>query len=157
MNETLTEEPQTESICSEEYFHRTLVLERKRTERTGRPFLLVFLDVGELLSDRGGPAEALMETLARTLEATTRDIDVKGWYRRNAVLGIICTEVARSAMDPVVAKIKKRLVAAFGSDGVRRIKMLLIRYPELEQGPGNASRAIPIPELRPERKGMFYS
>ena len=60
-------------------------------------------------------------------------------------------------MDPVVAKIKKRLVAAFGSDGVRRIKMFLIHYPELEQGPGNASRAIPIPELRPERKGMFYS
>jgi hypothetical protein len=157
VNETLTEEPRTESICSEEFFHRTLVLERKRTERTGRPFLLVFLDVGELLSDRVRPAEVLTEALARALEASTRDIDVKGWYRRDAVLGIICTEVAKSAMEPVVAKIKKRLVAAFGQDGVKKIKMFLIHYPELEQGPGNASRAIPIPELRPERKGMFYS
>ncbi len=157
MNETLTEETRTEMICSEEFFHHALVLERKRTERSGRPFLLVFLDVGKFLIDAARPVHVLMETLSKALGASTRDIDVKGWYRRDAVLGIICTEVTRAAREPVVAKIKKRLLAAFGPDDVKKMKMFLIHYPEYEQSPGDAARVIPVPELWPERKGMFYS
>lgn len=158
MDETLTEEARTKAIYSEEFFLHTLVLERKRTERSGRPFMLVFLDVGEILSGDGDkPAEVIVEMLARGLSASTRDIDIKGWYRRDSVLGIICTEVTKALREPVVAKIRKRLLAVFGPDDVKKIKMYLIHYPENEQGPSDESRVIPVPELQPERKGMFYS
>jgi len=157
MNATLTDDSRTETICSEEFFRRTLVLERKRTARFGRPFMLIFLDVSELLRDAVMPGEALVEPLAGALSASTRDIDVKGWYRRDAVLGIIFTEVTKASKGPVVEKIKKRLLAGFGPEEAKKIKMFFIHYPENEQGPAHEPRVIPLPELQPERKGMFYS
>src|ERR1700689_4961168 len=43
------------SVLDEESFHRTISLERKRTERSRKPFLLMLLDVGNCLpSDKDG-------------------------------------------------------------------------------------------------------
>src|SRR5687767_12773037 len=74
-----------------EHFMKTLVLERKRTERSGRAFVLMILDTGRLLQKKGKNSYALAKLMA-ALEAV-RDTDVKGWYRDGAAIGVIFTEI----------------------------------------------------------------
>ncbi len=156
--DTLTlNETRADSICSEDFFHRTLVLERKRTERTGRPFLLVFLDISSLLEDAPALHKEYLAILDAALSASTRDVDVKGWYTQGSVLGVICSEVSKSASVPLVGKIKKKLAEAFKQPELSKLKMYLIRYPEYESRTVPSDQKSPIPELQPERKGMFYS
>jgi hypothetical protein len=78
------------AVIAEEEFHRAISLERKRTERTRKPFLLMLLDTG----DRS-PSEKnrkLLEQSLAALAGSFRDTDVAGWYKNNSILGVICTE-----------------------------------------------------------------
>ncbi len=78
-------------LLSEESFHGVISLERKRTERSQRPFLLVLLDVeGILTRDKHG--RKLGDVLS-TLSLSIRETDVNGWYKKNSVIGILFTEI----------------------------------------------------------------
>src|SRR5277367_1787968 len=78
-------------ILDQDSFRRMISLERKRTERSRKPFLLMLLDMGDNLpSDRSG------KTLAKIVSAmsvTTRETDVTGWYTKDCVVGVMFTEI----------------------------------------------------------------
>jgi hypothetical protein len=148
---------ETETIGSEDFFHRSLVLERKKTERSGRPFLLIFLEVGPLLQESTRPGETVLDTLSRALNASTRDIDVKGWYRQDSLLGIICTDVSTDDSAQVIVKIKNKLDAHLGPDEAHKIIMHTAHYPDYEIQFDMKSFPQVIKELQPERKGVFFS
>ncbi len=157
MNPTLIVPARTDTICSEEFFRQTLVLERRRTERSGRGFLLVLIEVEALLSDPAKSIDDHMEQLITALTGSTREIDVKGWYRPNSLLGIICTEVSRQNAEMVAAKIKGKLSRVFDAHEISEIRLHLVPYPEYEKRATPGFGASGISELQPERKGMFYS
>src|ERR1700719_971914 len=69
-------------IASEEAFTRMLQLERKRTERSRKQFVLMLLHVETLLSDRRKNA---LEDILSALFASVRETDARGWYKDNAV------------------------------------------------------------------------
>ena len=148
---------ETDVISSEEYFQRSLVLERKKTERSDRPFLLIFLDVATLLTEKSRPREILLDSLTAALGSSTREIDVKGWYRQDKLIGIICTDVGKGGSAPVVTKIKNKLNMYFDPREVKNIKMFVIPYPDYENQFKDDSPARLIKELQPERKGVFFS
>jgi hypothetical protein len=157
MNSTSAVLTETDTLSSEEYFQRSLVLERKRTERSGRPFLLIFLDIGTLLREKGRPRESLVDNLASALGSSTRETDVKGWYRSDSLIGIICPDVGKGDSAPVVTKLKNKLKVYFSQHEVTNIKMYVIHYPDYENQFSAKSPAHLIKELQPERKGMFFS
>ena len=157
MNSNPAMETGTDLIISEDIFQRLLVLDRKKTERSDRPFILIFLDVGALLREKSRPREILLDNLAAALGSSTREIDVKGWYRQDTIIGIICTDVGKGGSAPVVTKIKNKLNVYFDQREVKNIKMYVIPYPDHENQFNDNSPARLIKELRPERKGMFYS
>ena len=72
-----------DTYCSEEYFQRMLVLERKRTERSGKPFVLILLDIGKLLKAKPQEKTFVLQKLVSVLDSATREIDVKGWYQKD--------------------------------------------------------------------------
>jgi hypothetical protein len=146
-----------DTLSSEDYFQRLLILERKRTERSGRPFFLVFLDVGALFREKSRPREILIDSLTSALNASTRDTDVKGWYRQDTLIGIICTDVSKGDSAPVVTKIKNKLNVYFDQREAKSIKMYVIPYPDYENQFNENSPARLIKELQPERKGVFFS
>jgi lipopolysaccharide/colanic/teichoic acid biosynthesis glycosyltransferase len=80
-----------QSILKEDAFRRTISLERKRSERSRRPFLLMLLDMGKQL-----PSERNASAVRRVLSAlslATRETDVMGWYTDHSVIGIMFTEI----------------------------------------------------------------
>jgi lipopolysaccharide/colanic/teichoic acid biosynthesis glycosyltransferase len=80
------------TILQEEMFHRMISLERKRTERSGNPFLLMLLDVGETGSSNR--ESKVLAKILSALTATTRETDVIGWYQDGSVVGVMYTEIS---------------------------------------------------------------
>jgi hypothetical protein len=95
------------SILHEDAFRRMLSLERKRAQRSQKPFLLTLLEMeNELAGERS------RKTLARILSAldsTTRETDVTGWYKSECVVGVMFTEIAVEDRSSILATIMARV------------------------------------------------
>ncbi len=81
----------------EKYFLNLLKLERKRSERSRRPFMLVVIG----LKGFSGTAERnkIIEDITSVLFATTRDIDMKGWYKHDESIGVIFNEMSSNTQN----------------------------------------------------------
>jgi exopolysaccharide biosynthesis polyprenyl glycosylphosphotransferase len=97
-------------ILSEEHFQRTICLERKRAERSGKPFLLMLLDTGKVLAaEKNGK---LLENMLSALSLSTRDTDVTGWYKHKSVVGVMFTEIAVDLKKSILATMLLRVSGA---------------------------------------------
>ena len=101
-------------IVNQETFHRMISLERRRTERSRKPFLLMLLDMG----DRA-PSEGTIKSLgkmASALSVSTRETDVAGWYKSDCVLGVMFTEIGIEDRNSIVSTMIARLSTALRTD-----------------------------------------
>ena len=98
-------------LVSEETFVQMVCLERKRAERSRKPFLLLLLDSKPLL-ERPQKDEFLSK-IVNALSASMRETDVRGWYEGHSVLGVIYSEITG---DTAVARkaILSKVSAALG-------------------------------------------
>jgi lipopolysaccharide/colanic/teichoic acid biosynthesis glycosyltransferase len=98
------------TIFDAESFVRILSLERKRTHRSQRPFLLMLLDLSRLLRDRQQQSSKLVKNVIKSLQLCARQTDMIGWYKHNSIIGIIFTELSEEI--PSISKIRKRVHTA---------------------------------------------
>jgi len=76
-------------ILSEPQFKRSVAVERKRSERSREPFLLMLVDIG---GDPGSrESQKVLRRMVTVLHASSRDTDVIGWYKDGATLGAMFT------------------------------------------------------------------
>ena len=95
------------SVLSETAFHHMISLERKRTERSRKPFLLMLLNAnGGLAKDQ--KAELLAQALS-LLSACTRETDAAGWYKNDSVVGAMFTEIAAEDRNTIVGTMLGRV------------------------------------------------
>lgn len=136
-SESTTSFSENDTYCSEEYFQRMLILERKRSNRSGKPFMLVLLDVGKLLEGSHNEKETVLQKLVSLLDSSTREIDIKGWYMHGSMIGIICQDVHRGNRDSVTLKIGDNLVKGLrfflSAEKTDSIKMLRLFYPDSQE------------------------
>ncbi len=112
----------------EEFFLEFLVFERRRSERSGRPFLVMTLDftgVRDLESRRESVAWAM-----KTLSILTRDTDIKGWYKDSAVLGVIFTEMNSLETETLQKKIHSSLHESLTEEQLNVIRISFHRFPD---------------------------
>ena len=79
-------------VLREEAFKRMIAIERKRTERSTKPFLLMLLEAGD---QRGDDRNDVV--LGRTISALatmTRETDVIGWHKDHSCVGVMFTQLA---------------------------------------------------------------
>lgn len=94
-------------ILDEKAFTRTIALERKRSERSQKLFLLVLFDVRSMCASPA--AGKMLEKVLSTLSRSTREIDVLGWRQHRQELGVIFTEIASETRNSVVSTILLRV------------------------------------------------
>lgn len=81
-------------LYSEEFFQELLQIERKRSSRTGIPFLLVLIHLSGHFEH---PASTgIVRSIAAVLKETTRETDIKGWFKERSTIGILFTEMSES-------------------------------------------------------------
>src|SRR3954463_281726 len=100
------DEPGDGGMLSEAVFVRMLGRERKRTERSGRRFVLMLVN-----SRRGSKwrRDDLLPKAAAVLARTVRETDLVGWHRHGSVVGVIFTEVEHGDDNAVVAAISGKI------------------------------------------------
>lgn len=119
-------------LVSEELFTKLLSLERKRSERSRKQFVLMLLDAGELL--RTDCREAALEQMTAALSLSTRETDIRGWYREDSKLGVILTELGSaevsSALSTVFCKVNTALRANLGMEQMNEIRISFHVFPD---------------------------
>jgi len=91
-------------------FRKVLSLERKRSERSRQRFVLMLLHADQLLQGEG--REAVLDSITRALSASTRETDLHGWYRKDTVVGVICTEIGSGSMTSILSALHSRVCTA---------------------------------------------
>ena len=120
-------------ILSSELFAHALYVERKRTERSGRSFVLMLLESARLLKPEG-EGQAL-EDILLSLSRSSRDTDTKGWYKEGAAIGVIFTELGADADGRLVAsalltKVTKALTDTLAISQINEIRLSFHVFPE---------------------------
>lgn len=76
-------------IFHEAAFKRSIAIERKRTERSKEPFLLMLVEVGTDSASQEN--QTVLESMVSVLRASSRETDVIGWYKEHCILGVMFT------------------------------------------------------------------
>ena len=121
----------------EPIFDRMIYLERKRTERSRRPFMLLLFNLEAILD--GPDDDHIVKTVETALSSCLRETDIKGWYEQGKVIGIILTEMGsidEIVKEKVFLKIQNRLGQEIGAEAVDRIKVSYHVFPESYNGNG---------------------
>jgi hypothetical protein len=141
----------------EAYFQNMLINERKRTERFGRPFLLVLLDVGRLLRERGKEEPVVLQNLAFALNSSTREIDMKGWYLLGSLVGIICPEFCEAKKTSMVEKLRQKLKSFLDLEEAASIKIYCIMYTGSQEEHAEDPALTKSERINQERPRLFLS
>ncbi|HWG21600.1 MAG TPA: sugar transferase [Terracidiphilus sp.] len=76
-------------ILTESFFKRMIAVERKRSERSKEPFLLMQVELGDQPESR--ETRRVLEGMLSVLRACSRETDVIGWYKEHTVIGVMFT------------------------------------------------------------------
>jgi lipopolysaccharide/colanic/teichoic acid biosynthesis glycosyltransferase len=141
-------------FMTQERFLRMLALERKRTERSRQCFVLMLLEPASLM--KGISNKLTLEKVLDFVDDSTRETDIKGWYRAGSVVGVIFTEIAasegRSAVDALSNKVRKALGRSFSAEQVGHVRLSFHLFPEDWENNGDRGSADPVlyPDLLAE-------
>ena len=135
------------SFVPEKSFNELLALERKRTARSKRPFILMLLNIAEFSNDDNS-CHIIRSKFFSYLNTIIRDTDTIGWYLCGKVIGIIFTEIgdksAKLAADKITKKVKGGLLKCLGPEKANLIRMSLFFYPEESDNFSDKSHPEPI-------------
>jgi Sugar transferases involved in lipopolysaccharide synthesis len=127
-----------------------LALERKRTERSHHRFVLMLLESASLFS--GGEKAQLIEKVLHALGHSTRETDVKGWYKTESVMGVVFTELGlaegKPVADALLAKTSEALGRALSLEQINEIRLSFHFFPEDQEN--DRSGGMLDPALYPD-------
>ena len=157
-------------LLTEAVFTSVLIRERNRADRTGRPFGLFVVDVksgGPARRHGGKPPQATWlaskAPVIDALVASTGDLDLVGWLKTDAVIGIITLGDSvpgwSDECDRLRARLRQQLARRLDPQAVERLGVSLHVYPEPTAGNGAASRVVDLilyPELNRRQPDAIY-
>jgi lipopolysaccharide/colanic/teichoic acid biosynthesis glycosyltransferase len=142
----------------EKTFNRILELERKRSERSKRPFMLMLLSLDRLTGAEN--VDNIHASIFSCLNSAKRDIDVLGWYKHNSIAGMIFTEILDpqdgSVAETIVERVKTSLALNLGADEIKKIVIDIYFFPEKLAPEGSPSRLTLYPDIK-KRLGAHRS
>jgi len=137
-------------VLSEEAFRRRIAIERKRTERSREPFLLMLLEAGSL--QNGGKSDRTLDGVVSAMKLTTRETDVVGWYRDRNTVGVMFTGLVVSDKDSVLSTILARVSQALQQEvSLERFNQITFSFHFFpDDWDGNSSGRPSDPVLYPD-------
>ena len=135
-------------LLPEPMFLRALSLERRRAERSKKRFILM------VVSSAPGAQKDDGAILARSVDAilaAIRDTDVAGWYRDQAALGVIFTEMGSGESKAIVGALRAKVTAALGANlDVAELASVHITLHSFPEDLGNVEGWPSIEKLYPD-------
>jgi lipopolysaccharide/colanic/teichoic acid biosynthesis glycosyltransferase len=95
------------TALSEDSFKRLIAIERKRTERSKSPFVLMLLEVTNRQNLE--KTKRALECIVAALLASCRDTDLVGWYKNEAIIGVMFTGLVINDRNSILSAILTRV------------------------------------------------
>jgi lipopolysaccharide/colanic/teichoic acid biosynthesis glycosyltransferase len=128
-----------------------IAIERKRTERSREPFLLMLVEAGRQHgSEKSGKA---LDKIVSAMRSSTRETDVVGWYKGRTTVGVMFTGLAVKDKSAVLSTILNRVSAALRdelpSDQFSQISLSFHFFPDAwdHENSGRPSNPVLYPDL----------
>jgi hypothetical protein len=102
------------STLGEAAFHRMISLERRRTSRSRKSFLLMLVETGE--QPQTEKSDANRKKLFSALSSVLRETDVTGWYKEDSVVGVLFTEIALENQRAIPSTMMNRVTGTLKSN-----------------------------------------
>ena len=136
-------------------FHHLLHLEKKRTDRSQKPFILLLFDVSALINEH--LEDEILENLKHALSSSLRESDLSGWFEDNRTIGVICADITvinANTIKRIISKIHSRFCEKLNQEVVQKINLTFHTYPDNINNfsinyPFNVSRYPDITNLDP--------
>ena len=138
-------------ILNEEGFKRMIAIERKRTERSREPFLLMLVEGGN--SQRAEKHSTPLDRISSAMLSSTRETDVVGWYKDRMTVGVMFTGLATDDRNVVLSTILSRVSGALRdeltSEQFSRISLSFHFFPDQwdHENSGRPSNPVLYPDL----------
>jgi lipopolysaccharide/colanic/teichoic acid biosynthesis glycosyltransferase len=123
------------SFFDQSHFRHMLKVERMRTERSKKPFLLLLLDISRLIEIT--PDIQIVNKVKISLNPSLREVDIRGWYHNNRTIGVLFTEIAsmdKAFIDATIHKIYDRFCDKLDPNWIKKISITFHIFPEANQG-----------------------
>jgi lipopolysaccharide/colanic/teichoic acid biosynthesis glycosyltransferase len=121
-----------EEILAETTFHALLTHERRRAERSRKPFVLMLLEMHALHAKSVGAS--FSERVSSAITGATRETDLIGWYEEGRILAVIFAELNVEENVPVTellrSKVETVLQDSLGTKAAARIVITTHIFPE---------------------------
>jgi lipopolysaccharide/colanic/teichoic acid biosynthesis glycosyltransferase len=148
---------QTE-IIAEPVFIQMIRFERRRTERSGRQFMLVLVTCERF----GSRSEAtLLKDVVIALTSNTRETDLLGWYEDGATLGLLMTEIGEVNSETINIIQRKILQGVRRVVGVKQFELFSFQFrlfpQELEKPSDRDGNQVYFPDVEKPMKGGAVS
>jgi hypothetical protein len=111
-------------------FNAMLNLEKKRTQRSRKPLILMCLDISNLMTPNFAQKHCI---LLKAFATGIRETDVRGWYKQGSIVGILFTEIesaSPSVRETLFHRVMTHLVSQAGLDVLFKSKVTFHIYPE---------------------------
>ena len=149
-------------VLQEEAFKRMIAVERKRTERSAKPFLLMLLETGEHQS--GEKNGKVLANVISALLPATRETDVIGWYKQHSSVGVMFTQIVifdqKSILSAMLTRVGDILRDNLTFEQFNQISISFHFFPDkwdhdLPQRPSNPTLYPDLP--RDDKVAQFFS
>ena len=120
----------TVDIASEAVFTQMLRREVRRTERSGRPFMLALVSGKNFGGDHG---PRFVDTVAAAISTSIRETDCLGWYEQSLTLGVLLTEIGDAddaKVELIAEKISRAVQTAVSPDEFIGLRIVIRLFPQ---------------------------
>jgi lipopolysaccharide/colanic/teichoic acid biosynthesis glycosyltransferase len=132
-------------ILNEPAFRGMISMERKRSERSRKPFLLMLIDEGQDLLARKG--QEPLQAVVAALSGSTRETDVVGWYQEHATVGVMFTEIGdddrSTTLHTLIARVSEALRSRLTFEQFDQISLSFHVFPDDWEGGAGPRPANP--------------
>jgi hypothetical protein len=84
-----------------------ITIERRRTSRSRKSFLLMLLDMDNHTQANG--SRVSLHKILNTLSLILRETDVTGWYKEQSIIGVMFTEITFDEQGSIPATMMDRV------------------------------------------------
>jgi lipopolysaccharide/colanic/teichoic acid biosynthesis glycosyltransferase len=121
--------PSESRLVPQELFLQMLQVEQRRTERSGRPFLLILISGKDFQKDVD---TGRMGGVITSISGCIRETDVFGWYEKSNTLGLMMTEIGDASskvIEAIVHKISVVLQKSLSTEVYCQVALVVRVFP----------------------------
>jgi lipopolysaccharide/colanic/teichoic acid biosynthesis glycosyltransferase len=147
----------TREVLNEGTFKRMIAIERKRTERSKEPFLLMLLEAGN--HQNSERSEKALQNILYILPLSIRETDVIGWYKNQTTAGVMFTGLPckdkNSILSVILSKVSTTLRDQLTPDQFNQVNISFHFFPDDwdHENPGRPSNPSLYPDLFEQERG----